>query len=145
MAHLKQSSFSYACWLLSKKEYSKKELSKKLASKEYSLSEINETIDRLSTLNYLNDARFSEIFARSRKHKSNRAIFYELKQKGITADQASCAIEELEDEENRAYSLICKMGSLDKEKIIKRLLYRGFSYDCISKAMKKHSESIDSQ
>jgi|TARA_B100001093_G_scaffold30370_1_gene26330 regulatory protein len=72
--------------LLSRREHSRKELKDKLLLRFDSIELIQTVLDKLETNNLINELRFAEAYARSRKRKGfgPKKIFYELSTKGIT-------------------------------------------------------------
>lgn len=138
--------FNAAASFLKTRERSKKEIRDKLKSKEYSENSIEKVLEKLERLNIVDDKRFAEMFVRDRmklKPKGKRVLSLELAQKGIDKD----IIEEVLDEmlggdnelelakrvlekANKKYSGLEEREQ--KDKIIKYLLSKGFSWDIIN-------------
>lgn len=89
--------------ILARREHSTLELRRKLATKGYPKPEIEDLIQQLLAKNYLNDARYAEIRARTRAHHSKWGagrIRQELSQNGVAKDTASQTLTELSETEN---------------------------------------------
>ena len=96
----------YAIWLLSKREYATKDLKKKLLKK-YTEEDTATTIEFLLEHNFLNDDRYSTIRTRARAaSKSDKALSFDLHQKGVAAETIKAAVETLPLEENRLRELL---------------------------------------
>ncbi len=118
------------------------EVRSKLIKAGFSAAEANETVERLNSAGYLDDARFASLLTASRaKNKlwGKRRIAAELQSKGVASDIiASClAVVEGEAEEKAALAAFEKWlkkngspRSLDKKlfaKAMRHLMGRGFS------------------
>lgn len=139
--------FNVAVNFLKTRERSKKEIRDKLKIKEYSESVIEKVLAKLENLDLLNDKRFAEMFVRDRmklKPKGKKVLSIELAQKGIDRDIIEEVLQELMsgDEEielakkvfekaEKKYSGLEK--NLRRDKIIKYLLGKGFSYNIVEK------------
>lgn len=142
--------FDQALSLLSHREHSKKELFTKLKTKGHTEEEINAVIERLESINYLNDERFAEIFVRSRLSKPLGAsrIAQELIQKGISSELAKAAIADanadwFELAKQLKESKFGKEASKDfkeKAKQSRYLQYRGFNFEQIKYAVSDSDE-----
>lgn len=118
-----------------------------LLKKGYDELEVNQTIQQLLELHFLNDDEFARTFtqSRQRKGKSKRTISFELKLKGIGKEQADEILEGAKGDFKTAFEFIHKRLSqferLEPEerqkKIINRLRLRGYDWDTISKVLKK--------
>jgi regulatory protein len=89
--------------ILARREHSTMELRRKLATKGYPKPEIEDLIQTLLAKNYLNDARYAEIRARTRAHHSKWGagrIRQELAQQGIAKDTAIATLAELSETED---------------------------------------------
>lgn len=117
--------------LLAKRSYFKKELGRKLAEKGYPEEEINPLLEKLEERGWLNDDELAKRFIVRQKERGYgpKVIAMKLKQKMGNCD---CIIEESKEEAKR---LIQKKYHRDlpekKDKVIRALLRRGFSYDTI--------------
>ncbi len=86
--------------LLARREHSRFELIRKLKDRDFSLQEIEVTLDALEAENLQSDARYAEAFARQRAQKGNGAnrIRYELKERGIDDELIIMALEPWQDQ-----------------------------------------------
>ncbi len=144
------SPFDRALKYLSLRQRSIKEIHDYLTKKQYSSDEINETINRLVELKFLNDDDFARSFTenRQRKGKSKRAIAFELKLKGVNQEIAEDVLEYSKSDFKTALEYITKrlkqFGRFEheerKKKIISRLRSRGYDWEVISKVLKKLGE-----
>jgi len=118
-----------------------------LIKKKYSEEEVNQTLQQLVELHFLDDEDFARLFAesRQRKGKSKRLISYELKQKGIGKEQTEKTLETVESDFKTALQYIQKrirqFEKMEPEekvrKITSRLAMRGYNWETISKVLKK--------
>lgn len=144
---LPQNPFERALKYLSFRQRSVKEMNDYLVKKGYSQTEVNETIQKLLKLKFLNDEDFARTFteSRQRKGKSKRNIAFELKLKGVSKDKAEEVLGTTQDDEKTAMDYILKRikqfehySSEDKQKkIITRLRMRGYNWDIISHVLKE--------
>ena len=84
--------------LLSMRPHSEKELGKKLREKGFSLDVVKEALEKLHELKYLDDALFARQWARNlavNKFGGNRKIIVSLREKGVSAELISAAIDEV--------------------------------------------------
>lgn len=84
-----QKCYNLALYYLAKRQHSIKELSKKLVDKEFSFDDINKVIEKLASLNFVNDYEFAFSRIRYRYQTSKwglQRIKLELKQKGVDSD-----------------------------------------------------------
>jgi regulatory protein len=136
--------------LLSYRDHSEKELRKKLSDRKFAEDSIDETIERLTELGYINDEKFAENYYRdlifNRKFSKRRAI-YELQKKGIERDLISVVTEEVEvDETETLLNLMrgkysSKMISEEKRKTLSQTLIRnGFSWGDVKSAFLRYDE-----
>lgn len=142
-----QTPFNRALKYLSFRPRSTKEMSEYLVKKKYSEEDINQTLQQLIELHFLDDDDFARLFAQSRqrKGKSRRLISYELKQKGIGKEQAEKTLETAASDFKTALEYIKKRSRQFEryepeernKKIISRLASRGYGWDIISKVLKK--------
>ena len=105
----------------------------------FSKDDIEKVISVLIDKKYLDDRRFAEWFIENRlvkKGTSKKHLTQELYKKGIEKDLVEEMLEKssrTDEAEIRKY-IIKKGKKLSKEKLLNRLVYRGFSYD-LSKDM----------
>ena len=147
MTHL--SPLNYAFRLLSFRMRSKDEMRGRLVKKGYTGSEVNEVLDKLERLNYLNDTEFARMWVKNRvesKPLGSALIRRELKQKGIAPDIIKDVLDESlkgYDEYEAARELVLKKISKSNtrdDRLLQRLSgyldRRGFSYEVIQKVLK---------
>lgn len=123
-------------------EFKKRAKTYKLPTKErkvFSKADIEKVIETLIQKKYLNDHRFAEWFIENRlvkKGASKKRLSQELYKKGIDQDLISELLESssrTDEAEIRKY-ILKKGRKLSKEKLLSRLVSRGFPYD-LSKEM----------
>ncbi len=138
--------FNRALRYLSLRARSEKEIKDYLSKREFTKEAIDEAITRLKTLKFLSDEEFSKSFTRSRqvyKGRSKRFVSYELKQKGVENATIDKVLSDSQDDlqtakefverKKRVYS---NMDALKfREKMMRLLQSRGFSYDIIKQAI----------
>lgn len=139
--------------LLERKDYSRKELSERLKKDGYDEELIEKIIEYVDSFHYLDDTRVAGSYIRSRKgFKSRRELEYMLKQKGISEEEISLAMEEnyiTEDGTSQEEEVIQKqlqkyhlteetlqeLSYEEKQKIAARLYRKGFEPDKIKKQL----------
>jgi regulatory protein len=143
---------------LSYKPRSKKEIEKKLKLLKLSDNSINEVINWLESIKYLNDDHYSKMFIESktiRKPIGKRLLTQKLLQTGVEKELAEQNIAELypEEKEHSAAALVLKRYSKKvkakdenekKRKCIQYLLSKGFGYDMIKEVMNEAEIKIPS-
>jgi len=140
---------NYAFKLLSIKARSKKELTGKLAQKGFKESIIQDTINYLIELGYLNDRDFAKAYVQEKsKDYGVRRIAMELAQKGIDEDIINEVILEEVDEIDQVEQAL-EMGRKrikyyegeDRERVYRKLgLYlqrKGFKHNVIKRVLKE--------
>lgn len=158
----KRKALDVALSMLAKRDYSRHMLKDKLLKKEYSYSEINEALDHLEELNYLNDQRFSHSLVRYRAELSKWGkgrIKQDFYKKGLSSDLAEEALSLYEEGElssdeqevdwvENAYQILLKRFGTYKEieqkeraRRLNFLLRRGFSNSEAIDALSKTKES----
>lgn len=131
--------------LLARREHSFKELTDKLARRFDGSDAIIETVQLLADENLQCDARFAEIFVRSRINKCHGPIRIknELCQRGVSERLVSSAIHELQPDwyeiiqrlSDKKYGDITVEDVKAKAKRIRFFQYRGFSSDHIESVL----------
>ena len=135
---LKKRAVKYAMHLLQKKDYTVKELTDKLLHAGYSDSCAENALEYVASYGYVNDkyyaVRYLETYS---DRKSIKKMQMDLRQKGISDEMITQALEEAE-MENEQDTLRCfaekKARSLDlsqekdRQKLLRFLVGRGFSY-----------------
>jgi len=145
LGEVKQECMDDALGLLSRRIHARAELSRKLTKKEYGPAIVDDVLNDLLRLGYLDDARFAATKAQSaaqHKHHGRRRAFMELKKTGVTSDVAEKALDEVytkEDSTNTARQLALKkapsLRRLDpmtaRRRLVGMLQRRGFDYEDI--------------
>ncbi len=154
---VRQECFDRGIGFLSRRLHSRSELSKKLARYEYGQSLIDQVLDQLAEMSYLNDKAFAEtraeLAAKYKHHGRNRAMI-ELAKKGVereTARQAVAHVYEAHDSSAMARDLARKkvrsLARLEphvaKRRLIGLLLRRGYDYDTIKPVVEEVLGGID--
>lgn len=145
---------SYALLLISKRSYSSKGLQAKLTQKGYKLENVVKAVKRLEELGYINDEKFSKVYADclSQKGKGEFAIKFELEKHGIEKSLINNALKSVKTE-LEPYEQIIKIlktkfkdfDDKDKKKIRRAasfFLRRGFSSQDIAKAFRNYKNII---
>ncbi|MBN1474243.1 MAG: RecX family transcriptional regulator [Syntrophaceae bacterium] len=127
--------------LLSLRPHSEKELKKKLREKGFPSEIVEEALEKLRNLKYLDDKSFAPRWARNlavNKLWGNKKIILSLREKGIDGDLISVAVEKARQEmpEEEAIEALIKkktakkklniLEQKEKQKIFQSLLGRGF-------------------
>ena len=100
------------------------------------------TVDKIQEYGYINDGNFAKeyIIAKRKKYGMNK-IFYELNQLGIDDSVLSDFKNEHYNQDEEVLALAQKyikiQKSFDKQKLIRHLMSKGFSYSVIDKAIIK--------
>lgn len=140
--------FSRALRYLSLRSRSQKEIEEYLLRKQFSPPAISTAVQKLLELKFLNDEEYGKSVARSRqvyKGRSRFLVSYELRQKGVAEETVSKVLSESQEDLQTAKEFIERKkrvySNLDdfefKNKMIRLLSSRGFSYDIIKKAFEK--------
>lgn len=143
----KMSIKEYIFFLQSRRDYSYKELYDKLIKREEDPEEIKKVLSYMQEEGYQSDERMARNHYKSRKSKKgSKVISFELKNKGISDKIIREVVSELnstEENVDNAYYIIEKFSKYDlkdfkiKEKALRKILSRGFSYDEAKKAWEK--------
>ena len=142
---IRQECLDQAMKYLSGRLHSREELRKKLSRQEYSAAMIDEVLEELKRLGYLDDERFAKtkaLSAAQHKHHGPRRAMMELMRAGVKKDVAEVAVGEVyESNDNvaEARKLAMKQAErlkqLDpqvaKRRLVGMLARRGFDYDSI--------------
>ncbi|MDA3732572.1 RecX family transcriptional regulator [Niameybacter massiliensis] len=123
-----------------------------LLKAEYSEWIIEEVISFLKKYSYINDENFVKRYMNSKvkyNHKSLRKVQSELYSKGIVVSDLETYKEKYaeEEEENILYFLnkfkySSELEYKDKQKIINRILTRGFSYSAVERCIRRQNEGL---
>ena len=130
--------------LLSRREHSVSELRNKLIRFNPDSYDLKDVIERLITSNFLDDKRFASAFIRSKAESGYgpNYISQYLTKKGIPPDKYDIYSLEI-DWEDKCLAQFNKkrrnkeINFKEKEKILRFLAYRGFSYEIIKNALKE--------
>ena len=130
--------------ILSRREHSVSELRNKLIRFNPDPDDLKDVIERLITSNFLDDKRFASAFIRSKAESGYgpNYISQYLTKKGIPSDKYDIYSLEI-DWEDKCLTQFNKkrrnkeINFKEKEKILRFLAYRGFSYEIIKNALKE--------
>ena len=139
---------------ISYKFRSGKEVSNKLSEEGYEMEVMENVIDELTAMGYINDKIFAQkyIFDRSKlKPKSTKLLKLELGARGINSDVIDEVLNDYEvDDKTVAESLARKKFNkydMSDDKVIRKiqsfLQHRGFDYEVINKIVKQLKENKD--
>lgn len=145
--------FNSALNSLDYRDHSEKEIRAKLLRK-HDADYVNEAVEKLIELDLVNDERYAENYARElfeRKKFGKMRIKSELRAKGISADIANAAVEELFEEEEpdnvqRIVDIIGKRyynrmnDEVGRKKVFSALQRMGYSFSDIREAMSEFSD-----
>ena len=130
--------------ILSRREHSVSELKNKLKRFDPEASDLKKVIERLIASNFLDDERFATAFIKSKAESGYgpNYISQYLVKKGITSDKYDMYSLEIDWEDKCLKQFNKKrrnkeMNFKEKEKILRFLAYRGFSYEIIKNALKE--------
>lgn len=147
--------FQAALWYLSRKSRTVFEIRKKLSDRDFDSDDIEESIEKLERLNFLDDRKYAKNFIERSTHvKGLGRIKRELILKGVAKEVIDEELDSVESGvmQESAIGIAKKkyktLKNLPKEKIYNRLISflirRGFSYDEAKKAFDKVSNpSVD--
>jgi regulatory protein len=119
------------------------EVEERLTRKGYESPVIAQTIERLHQNGLLNDAQFAQAWVENRntfRPRSQRALSYELRKKGVAAEVIEQTLDTSTDEENLAYQAALRQSRkyaheewpVFRVKLGAFLMRRGFSYQTIA-------------
>lgn len=145
--------FNSALNSLDYRDHSEKEIRAKLLRK-HDADYVDEAVEKLIELDLVNDERYAENYARElfeRKKFGRMRIKSELRAKGISADIANAAVEELFEEEEpdnvqRIVDIIGKRyynrmnDEVGRKKVFSALQRMGYSFSDIREAMSEFSD-----
>ena len=130
--------------ILSRREHSVSELKNKLIRFNPDSDDLRDVIERLITSNFLDDKRFASAFIRSKAESGYgpNYISQYLTKKGIPSDKYDMHSLDIEWEDRCLTQFNKKrrnkqINFKEKEKILRFLAYRGFSYEIIKNALKE--------
>ncbi len=131
---------------ISRSQKTKKQVGDYLESKGYLKKTIEAVLDKMSAYKFVNDQNYAKDYAKSAsKSKGKRLISLELKRKGVSIDDMSEALNDIDDEtETEAATKIAEKYLKNKEKTrenavkcYKYLLSKGFDYETAKEAADK--------
>ena len=144
---VKQEALDTALKYLELRLHSRSELKSKLARKEFGQAVIDQVLDDLTRLGYLDDARFARtkaLSAAQHKHHGRRRAYVELLKSGVKPETANAALDDVYSRENHdstaAARLLAekqapRLRKLDPQTARRRLAAmlqrRGFDYQTI--------------
>lgn len=147
--------FNSALNSLDYRDHSEKEIRAKLLRK-HDADYVDEAVEKLIELDLVNDERYAENYARElfeRKKFGKMRIKSELRAKGISADIANAAVEELFEEEEpdnvqrivdiigkRYYNYNRMNDEVGRKKVFSALQRMGYSFSDIREAMSEFSD-----
>ncbi len=131
--------YDQALRYLSFRARSRREMERHLGEKGYSPEVVTATVERLLDESYLDDEAFARFWLENRERfrpRSQRALRYELRQKGIAAELIDSLLTDL-DEDELAWAAVegkvIQWQNLDEEEFKKKVLgflnRRGFNYE----------------
>ena len=131
--------------ILSRREHSVIELKTKLKRFDPFSQDLNDVIQRLIEAKFLDDERFAATFIKSKAESGYgpNYISQYLRKKGISSEQYDMYSLEIDWEDKclgqfKKKSRNKELNFKEKEKILRFLAYRGFSYEIIKNALKEH-------
>lgn len=158
---IRQECFDAAMKFLQRRMHSRAELKTKLRRNEYAVDLIDEVLNDLERLGYVNDAKFAaastELSAKVRHHGRRRAAI-ELMKKGVTGESARKALENTYDShdslsvarelaQKKARTLQKLDPQVARRRLAGMLMRRGFEYDVvrpvIDEVLGQHDERTD--
>ncbi len=127
---------SYALLLLRYRARSRRELERRLLSKGYSRKEVDEVLDWLDEVGYLDDMELARDYVRAGVERgwSRIRIMRGLRERGLGDEAISEAMEEY-DEDRVVEVLRRRLAGRGREEIIKFLRNRGFGWDIIRRVL----------
>ena len=131
--------------IVEKREVSRKMLIDKLTEKGASPEDAQEVADRLCELRVIDDGRFAGMIVRHYAGKGFglRRIQEELYRRGIDRELWDAALEELPEDDDNVYRLLCRRLRTDdsteaQKKAIAALQRRGFGWNEIRSALDRY-------
>lgn len=132
---------------------SEREIRQRLAGKKYPEEIINQVIARLGDVKLVDDRDFAKFWVETRegfKPRSKRALQYELRQKGVGAEEITRAIRKVDDSDSAyraAHSKALRYQDLDikefREKLTGFLARRGFDYTVTRNAVNRLWQEVN--
>lgn len=134
--------FDFACRLLARRDYFTEEMRQKIIAKGATAEEAAAAIEKLNKFKYLDDAKVLRkyILEISAKGKGINYLKQKLYEKGCSALISSYDLAEFypfEEEVEAAKKALSKIHDCEKEKLVAKLISRGFSTAAAIEAVKK--------
>lgn len=132
---------------LSSSMKTRKQITDFLKKKGYLNGIIEYVLEKLESYGYIDDAEYARQYTNSAgKTKGRRLIALELQKKGVSAEQAHQAVENIQGEEQSALKILqkyMKNKPSDRETLYKAFRYligKGFEYDTVKSALQAFGE-----
>ena len=132
---------------LSSSMKTRKQITDFLKKKGYLNGIIEYVLEKLESYGYIDDAEYARQYTNSAgKTKGRRLIALELQKKGVSAEQAYQAVENIQGEEQSALKILqkyMKNKPSDRETLYKAFRYligKGFEYDTVKSALQAFGE-----
>jgi regulatory protein len=145
--------FERALRFLSYRPRSQSEVERYLRDKAIPEDVITDVIARLEQAKYLDDEEFARFWLDNRERfrpRSQRALRYELRQKGVSDEIIAQVLEKIDDEasawravEGRLSRWVNLPGDEFRQKVVGYLSRRGFDYSTISLTVEKACQMLD--
>jgi regulatory protein len=137
--------YQIALRILARRDYACKELQHKLQERGYNKEDIAPVLQKLLEQKFLNDARFAEMFVRSRINKGYGPvrIVAELAQRGVTKELIEQQIDNIDwlehahDVQQKRFGKKPAKDFAERAKEMRFLQYRGFTVEQIRKIYKE--------
>ncbi len=149
------SPMEYAMKYLTIKDRTVFEMQRYLDGKEFGEADVDATVARLLALGLPNDARYAQQFVEPRlapPHVSRRHLYEQMKTHGLSDEDIQAALgsveadDELENARTVAEKFARQFASLEPEKrrerVLSRLIARGYSYDVSRRA---HEDALSEE
>lgn len=147
--------FDRSVRFLSYRPRSRTEVERYLRGKAIQTDVISDVIARLEHAGYINDEAFARFWLENRerfKPRGQRALRYELLQKGVSDEIIGQMLSEMDDETSAWRAIegrLSRWADLPddafRQKIVSYLSRRGFDYNTISLTLEKASQIIDTE
>ena len=137
--------FDFACRLLAGRDYFTEELRQKIIAKGATPEEAAKTIEKLNKFKYLDDDKVLKKFIAeiSAKGKGINYLKQKLYEKGCSALLSSYNMTEFypfEEECAAAEKALSKLGKCEENKLVSKLVSRGFSLSAALIALKRRAK-----
>lgn len=145
----KKRAYAAALTFLGQRARSRQEVEQRLKQREFSPTVIEQTLERMQQEGYLDDATFGQQWVANRQRfrpRSERALRYELRRKGMEAPLIDEVLEEAEiDEDDAAWTALqpklARWQSLERAQFIQKaggfLARRGFGHEVARRVLER--------